>query len=569
MATDSSRVRVGAFVLVLALMAPALLGQDDAVQRIISAGRTDNQVMEDLNWLTNRIGPRLTSSDNLQDAVEWARDRFKEEGLDNARLEEWGEFPVGFNRGPWQGREVAPTTQPVEFGTPAWSAGTRGVVRGRALLAPRNEAELEAMRDKLAEAWVIEPDRGIAARGAELLAPTSRPNADFQKKLQAAYDQAPIAGIIRPTRTDLVVTSGNYRVSWDKLPAIPQINLVRKQFNDIVAQLRDGKDVALEFDIRNHFRKGPIKLYNVIADIPGAEFPDEYVIVGGHIDSWDGATGATDNGTGVATTLEAARILIKAGVKPRRTIRFMLWSGEEQGLFGSKAYVKKHPELMPKISVVLVHDGGTNYLSGISGTAAMLADFEAVFAPVKDLDSAMPFTIRKVNGFSAQGASDHASFLAAGVPGIFWGQAGKAIYNHTHHTQFDTYDAAIPDYQKHSSIVLAIGAYGIANLDHLLSRDKLLLARGTARRMLGVQLDNLTVADLEPDGVAQKAGAKIGDAIVSINGNKIIDNTEVRRAIQGGSPKIKMVISRQGKELELNLDFGEAQSPESRPAGQK
>jgi hypothetical protein len=256
----------------------------------------------------------------------------------------------------------------------------------------------------------------------------------------------------------------------------------------------------------------------------------------------------------------------KHGVKPRRTIRFMLWSGEEQGLFGSKAYVKKHPELMPKISVVLVHDGGTNYLSGISGTAAMLADFESVFAPVKDLDSAMPFAIRKVNGFSAQGASDHASFLAAGVPGIFWGQAGKAIYNHTHHTQFDTYDAAIPDYQKHSSIVLAIGAYGIANLDHLLSRDKLLLARGTARRMLGVQLDNLTIADLEPDGVAQKAGAKTGDMIVSINGNKITDGTEVRRAIQGGSPKIKMMVMREGKELELSLDFGEPASPESRPA---
>jgi carboxypeptidase Q len=568
MVAISNRVRVGACLLIVTLLGPALRAEDDAVRRIIATGRADNQVMDDLDWLTNRIGPRLTSSDNLQDAVEWARDRFKQEGLENARLEEWGDFPVGFNRGPWQGREVAPTTQPVEFGTPAWSAGTKGVVRGHALLAPQNEAQLDAMRGKLAGAWVLEPDRGIAARGAELLAPTSRPNADFQKKLQAAYEQAPIAGIVRPTRTDLVVTSGNYRVSWDKLPTIPQINLVRKQFNDIVGQLRDGKDVQLEFDIRNHFEKGPIKLYNVIADIPGTEFPDEYVIVGGHIDSWDGATGATDNGTGCATTLEAARILMKAGVKPRRTIRFMLWSGEEQGLFGSKAYVKKHPELMPKISVVLVHDGGTNYLSGISGTAAMQADFEQVFAPVKDLDAAMPFAIRKVNGFSTQGASDHASFLAAGVPGIFWGQAGKANYNHTHHTQFDTYDAAIPDYQKHSSIVLAIGAYGIANLDHLLSREKLLLPRGAGRRLLGVQLDNLTIADLEDGGVAQKAGAKNGDIIVSISGNKITDGTEVRRAIQGGSPKIKMIVSREGKEMELNLDFGEAQSPESRPVRQ-
>jgi hypothetical protein len=552
------RLLVGALVSILVLFAPALLAEDDAVQRIIAAGRNDNQVMQDLDWLTNRIGPRLTSSDNLQDAVEWARDRFKEEGLDNARLEEWGEFAVGFNRGPWQGKEVAPTTQPFDFGTPAWGAGTRGSVRGHALLAPQNEAQLEAVRDKLRGAWVLVPDQGLPQRGAELLAPTSRPNADFQKKLQAAYEQAPVAGIIRPTRTDLVVTSGNYHVSWDKLPAVPQINLVRKQFIDVISQVRDGKDVELQFDIRNHFRRGPIKLYNVIADIPGTEFPDQFVIVGGHIDSWDGATGATDNGTGCATTLEAARILVRAGVKPRRTIRFMLWSGEEQGLLGSHAYVKKHPELMPKISVVLVHDGGTNYLSGISGTAAMLPDFEQVFAPVKELDAAMPFAIRKVSGFSTGGASDHASFLAAGVPGIFWGQAGKANYTHTHHTQFDTYDAAIADYQKHSSIVLAIGAYGIANLDHQLSREKLLLPRGAGRRMLGVQLDGLSIADLEDGGVAQKAGAKAGDTIVSINGNKITDGAEIRRAIQGGSPKIKMVVTRGGKEIELLLDFGGA-----------
>ena len=122
------------------------------------------------------------------------------------------------------------------------------------------------------------------------------------------------------------------------------------------------------------------------------------MIVGGHIDSWDGATGATDNGTGVATTLEAARILMKAGVKPRRTIRFMVWSGEEQGLLGSAAYVKAHKDLMPKISAVLVHDGGTNYLSGIGATEAMMSDFEQVFAPVKELDPQFAFEVRKGRG---------------------------------------------------------------------------------------------------------------------------------------------------------------------------
>ena len=247
---------------------------------------------------------------------------------------------------------------------------------------------------------------------------------------------------------------------------------MRKPFDEIAGWLKEGKPVTLEFDIRNHFKKGPIKLYNVIADIPGSERPDEYVIVGGHIDSWDGATGATDNGTGVATTLEAARILMKAGVKPRRTIRFMLWSGEEQGLLGSAAYVKAHKDLMPKISAVLVHDGGTNYLAGIGATEAILSDFEQVFAPVKDLDPQYPFELRKVAGLTG-GGSDHASFLTANVPGFFWRQSGKARYQHTHHTQFDTFDAAVPEYQRHSSLVVALAAYGIANLDHLLSRDKL------------------------------------------------------------------------------------------------
>jgi carboxypeptidase Q len=557
-----TRLKSLVLCLILAAIPSPLRADDSDVQRIISAGQTGNQVMQDLDWLTNRIGPRLTSSDNLQDAVEWARDRFKEEGLNSARLEEWGEFPVGFNRGPWFGKVIAPEPRALEFGTNAWTAGTQGVVRGHAVLAPKNDEQLEAVKEKLPGAWVLTADAGSPRLGQELLASSTRPSAVFQRKLDAAYEEAHIAGMVRPTRTDLVVTGGNHRISWDKLPTTPQINLVRKQFDEIANWLKDGKDVTLEFDIRNHFKKGPIKLYNVIADIPGTEHPEEFVIIGGHIDSWDGATGATDNGTGCATTLEAARILIASGVKPKRTIRFMLWSGEEQGLFGSKAYVKAHPELIPKFSVVLVHDGGTNYLSGITGTAAMQADFQQVFAPILNLDSTMPFAIRKVNGLSTGGASDHASFTAAGAPGIFWNQAGKAVYNHTHHTQYDTYDQAIPDYQKHSSIVLAVGAYGIANLDHLLSRENL-IARGGGgrggqfgnRRLLGVQMDDLKVTDIEPGSVFDKAGGKVGDTLVSINGTKIGDRSEIAQLLQAATPKSKMTVTRDGKEVDLSLEF--------------
>jgi hypothetical protein len=562
----------------------ARCGEETTVERIVAVARDRSQVMDHLDFLSNRIGPRLTGSDSLQTACEWTSERFRSFGLES-RLEQWGEFAVGFNRGPWSGRVISPEPRTLEFGTHAWTAGTRGIVRGRAVLAPQNDDELSTIKDSLAGAWVLTPDLGRpaapgraraagasgranpaesdattgsdAARSAAAIdrAPaTQAAAAAFRQRLDAIYKQVNIAGVVRPTRNELIVTSGSPRITWDNLPTTPSINLVRNQFEEIVAWLKEGKSVELEFDIRNYFRKGPVPLYNVIADIPGTEWPDEYVIVGGHIDTWDGATGTTDNGTGCATALEAARILMQAGSRPRRTIRFMLWSGEEQGLLGSSAYVKAHPELLPKISAVLVHDGGTNYLSGIGATEAMLADMEQVFEPVKALDPAMPFAVRKVDGLRG-GGSDHAPFIRAGVPGFFWAQSGRASYTRTHHTQFDTYDAAIPEYQQHSATVIAIGAYGLANLDHLLSREKMTVPGGGSRRTLGVQLDENTVTEVSPDSVADKCGMRAGDVIVSIEGSKITDRQSLTRALQSGEPKKKIVVMRDGKEIELVAEW--------------
>src|SRR6185312_11635728 len=164
---DLMSSRLKSWILCFALLSlPVYVHADDSdAQRIIATGSKDSQVMHDLDWLTDRIGPRLTSSDNLQDAVEWARDRFKEEGLGNARLEQWGEFPVGFNRGPWFGRVITPEAKTIEFGTNAWTAGTEGVVRGKAILAPKNDEQLEAVRDKLAGAWILTADAGLPRFG--------------------------------------------------------------------------------------------------------------------------------------------------------------------------------------------------------------------------------------------------------------------------------------------------------------------------------------------------------------------------------------------------------------------
>jgi hypothetical protein len=519
------------------------------IQKIIAAGRDGNQAMAHLDYLTNRIGPRLTGSDGLANACEWTRDMFDSFGLANAQLEKWSEWPVGFNRGPWWGRMVAPEKMELEIATDAWTSGTKGKQRGPAILAPRNDEELAAMKDKLAGAWVLSTaDAGRGGRGGRGQAnrpegqrgggprleqptapPVARPpteartnqdtpaeapssdrqpaatpqseaqaeggqpagerqgaarrggnrrggaiNDPFRQKLQAAYREAGVLGTITRRNNDILVTGGRRPTRaefMDNLPTMPQINMAASSYDAIASRLVAGESVTLEFDIRNYFKRGPIPIHNVVAEIPGRELPDEYVIVGGHIDSWDGATGATDNGTGVATTLEAARILMASGVRPKRTIRFMLWSGEEQGILGSRAYVEAHRDLMPKVSGVLVHDLGTQYLSSISGLSFQLNDLKDVFAPAMALNPSLSFRVRPTDDLTSLG-SDHRSFVRAGVPAFFWGQSGEGFnYWDSHHSQHDTFDKAVAEYQEHSSIVIALAAYGIANLDHMLPRQ--------------------------------------------------------------------------------------------------
>ncbi len=493
----------------------ATVDRQAEIERVIEAGKTDNQVQAHLDYLTNRIGPRLTGSEGLQAACEWSRDKFTELGLES-RLEQWGEFPVGFERGPAYGMMVTPKKMKLEFGTNAWSAGTKGNVVRNVVLAPQSLEQLDEMRDAIEGNFVLmqrtpsrrwrsapqpvpaKPEsqadqdatsKGNPNDGKNNEKPDAESDNENKNKENKAPEPKPLtreqlaelktelmncnpAGLIRSTSENLILTGGNYQVDMDSLPQIPEITLLREQWDQINELLEAGEEVQLSFDIRNHFRKGPIPLFNVIAEIPGTEWPEECVIVGGHLDSWDGATGATDNAAGCATTIEAARILMAAGVKPRRTIRFMLWSGEEQGLLGSRAYVEQNRDAINKhVSAVFVHDGGTNYVAGIRCTEAMKADFEKVFAPAMELDERAPFEISVTEAIRPRGGSDHVPFIRAGVPGFFWSQRGRTTYRTTHHTQFDTYDSVVPEYQKHSSIVIALGALGTANLDHLLPRD--------------------------------------------------------------------------------------------------
>ncbi|MGD1047246.1 MAG: M20/M25/M40 family metallo-hydrolase [Candidatus Krumholzibacteriaceae bacterium] len=272
--------------------------------------------------------------------------------------------------------------------------------------------------------------------------------------------------------------------------------------------------------------------YNVVADVKGTDRPDEYVIVGAHIDAAPETRGATDDGAGVAAIMEAARILSKADARPSRTIRFILFGGEEVGLIGSKAYLASHPDIVPKVSAVYVMDHGANFISGIDATAPLAADLREAFSRAATLDAQRPFAVKEVEYLSTAGmcsadgkgsscgggnavvkrmtreeyeksygplgasdssgangrprvirvigSSDYAPFLHAGIPAFPLNQVVDEAHPYPAHTAEDTYDKVDPVNLEHSAKVIALGALGTANLDHMLSREKLTNPSGEA-----------------------------------------------------------------------------------------
>lgn len=328
---------------------------------------------------------------------------------------------------------------------------------------------------------------------AEELAEEDRTNA-----LTAVLAENP-AGFVSSSKDERVwTTSAN---DWSKrdaadYPEDPEVNIRQSDFDFITARLSEGLNIEIEFDLNHSLTAGPIPTYNVLAEIPGSEFPDEYVIISAHIDSWDGpgSMGAVDNGTGSAVVTEAARILMETGARPKRTILIALWGGEEQGLLGSKGYVRSlTDEQLSKISAVFVDDGGTNYQGGIPAAdymveylAAASSDTNGLFFSQTDYSEAMhdddpdnddragylDVNIRPTGGkIETHGGSDHASFNRKGVPGFFWDETGRANYRYAWHTQNDRYDQAIEEYLIQSATNMAIVAYNLANAPELLPRD--------------------------------------------------------------------------------------------------
>ena len=449
------------------------------IDAMVREGKDHSRVMAKLTELCTKIGPRLTGSPRLAQAQKWALAEFRSLGLKNVHLDEWGEVPVGFDRGPDNSaRLITPDgSETLVFTTPCWTNGTQGKVRAEAVMCPETPEAIEAAKGTLAGKWVVLPMPPAPTPRASGEQPAGEPpvrRAPPQTAILEALDGLPIAGVVRGSRDERVLTGGRWEgKTYASHPGAPQILVRKSDYDKIAYEIENGQKPMLEISADNRWYPGPVKGYNVVADLVGTEKPDEIVIVSGHFDSWNGpgSQGCCDNGTGSMTALEAARILTKVGAKPKRTIRFVLWSGEEQGLYGSKGYVKNHPDELPKISAVLVDDGGTNYHGGFVGIASQRTIMEAAFAPVAAAFPSMPMRFQVGERMPRGGGSDHASFNAVGVPGFFTLETGVSNYTYLHHTQHDNLSQAIPAYLVQSSVDHAVVAYSLANLPELLPRD--------------------------------------------------------------------------------------------------
>lgn len=456
--------RFFSFVVLLALLLTSQLFSqtDPVIQKILEIGKSDNQTMRHLDILCNRIGGRPIGSDAYTTAANWVLSEFKNWGI-NAELDESGEMPVGFNRGAWFGKMINPKEMHLEFGTPAFTAGTKGVQRGHVIILPGTNAKFDSIKNKIKGAWVLVD--GISEGW-----PLDRDSVSRLSKILVA---AGALGTVQLTKLPIRLLDGRYKISWNNLPLLPDIKLLDVQFNEIKSLVEKGEEVILEFDIRNFFRPGPIKYHNVIGIIPGTEFPNEYVVLGAHLDSYDHATGAVDNGSGVTPMMEAMRMLSLSGAKPKRSIMVHIYAGEERGLLGSKSWVSKNQKLLPKISLMLNKDFGTNPIVGISVPRVMMEQTKAVVEPIINAGLKYPFKLNESGQFrkAGRGGSDNYPFLMEGVPTLRLNSEGPHQYGRTWHTLYDTYNEVIPDAQEDAAIKIALLAYGFANTDKILERE--------------------------------------------------------------------------------------------------
>src|SRR5258708_3388551 len=456
--------------------------------QIFSEIRDHSQAMENLEYLSDEIGARLTGSPQLKQANDWTAAKFREYGLTNVKLEPWT-IAHSWTRGTARARIVSPAEHPLTIAAAGWSPGTKGIVRGPVVyFDAKTKDDFGKFHGKFKGPIVIYP-------GPESLSPPrpQNPNAEIIRPMQtpppvkgqpaapspfAAFQEVArarneffkregVAAVLRDSGKPhgLLNMTGIGGEKFD-IGVIPTAFITGEGYRMLFRMQKHAK-VEVEIEMTNSFGDKPMDVYNTVAEIRGSEKPDEVVILGAHLDSWDLGTGSTDNGTGSMAVLEAARTLAKLNLKPKRTIRFVLFTGEEEGLVGSAKYAEAHKDELEKISAVLVHDTGTGRVLtlGLHDNYQDREIVDQVLAPLKELKLLEP-TMRRTFG------TDHASFDEVGVPGFFVVQDG-AEYNQTHHSQSDTFDKVWKDELNQGAQVLAAWAYNTAQLPAMLARRPL------------------------------------------------------------------------------------------------
>src|SRR5262245_7557118 len=453
--------------------------------KILAEIHEHSEAAQNLEYISDNIGPRLTGSPQLKAANDWTAEQFRKYGLTNVHLESW-KIAHTWMRGTAKARIVYPTERPLTIASAGWAPSTNGVVKGSVVYFDAEKKEdFEKFRGKLRGAIVItqKPEPLSPPRREEPFSDVSRPmQAPLPRKgdpipaapfaAQAAlarernefFKQEGVSVVLRDSNKPhaLLNMTGVGGEKFDIGP-IPNAFITGEGYRMLYRMLQRGP-VEAEIEITNTIGNTEADVYNTIAEIKGSEKPDEVVILGAHLDSWDLGTGSTDNGTGSAAVLEAARALAKSGLKPKRTIRFVLFTGEEEGLVGSVKYVEAHKSDLDKISAVLVHDTGTGRVLtlGLHDNYQVREIVDQVLAPLAELKLLEPSMVRSFG-------TDHASFNDVGVPGFFCIQ-NMAEYNKTHHSQSDTFDKVWKEDLNQGAQVLAAWAYNTSQLPDMLLR---------------------------------------------------------------------------------------------------
>jgi len=505
-------------LLISALCLPAQDNVDLSVlTRIKHEAFQNSQVMDDLFYLTDVYGPRLTNSPGHREAAEWVMKRLREYGLQNVHEEPWGPFGQSWRLTYFSAHLLEPQYQPL-IGFPlAWTPGTPGDIKAEPVMAViTSEADFDKYKGKLKDKVVLsmepkvvamstEPlahrltDEELAARGkvldpsrpyaaymaaAPVLTPEQRAAAAaLRKKVSQFYKDEGAAVVLQYGYNGdggtVFASSGGSQDPKAPIPA-PTVALTPEHYNRIARLVEHNIPVKLEFDIRADFLGTNDSSFNVIGEIPGTTKKDEIVMLGGHLDSWHGATGATDNATGCSVAMEAVRILKALNQPLPRTVRIALWGGEEEGLLGSMAYVQDHfaqrdtmqikPEFL-KLSAYYNDDSGTGRFRGISvgGNDAVTPIFESWTAPLHDLGmtavigETAPPTVRP-------GGTDHTSFTWIGLPGFGFLQDPMEYGTRTHHSNMDFYDRVQPGDVMQGAAIEAWFVYNTAMRKEMMPR---------------------------------------------------------------------------------------------------